>query len=432
MDGATKRPAWSKAEIEALLARENFAYQNIRLPYGLQTGGHDRSATADRIFPDDMAGKTVLDLGCSFGFFCFEALRRGARRVVGYDVDPDSVRRARLLAECMGVDAEFHLRDIEREPLTERFDYVLCLNLLHHLKNPVGALDNLIACTDERLVLEVASLGHHDRRKVKIGWLAEKLLARLPIMFVSRGGTRGRHQVQKFFITPSALENLLIYQRGMFARLQQQPSEHKNRHITIAEKRRIGHLLVVSGPTSAGKKTVMSALTANRLPDLAAHLGTTDASVWGKPLNAAKIYQPMEPEQERMILHQDFMRPFMRSAMVHERDEANEILDTAKAITFVTVWTEPEQLIKQITAAEIEPALARGGKKPRRHLVIRELYGDRDKVLDHYERWFAFAAAKSADHVVIAPHEGNRLYSVDEWRALVGRRRATTALTPAG
>src|SRR5690606_30641025 len=115
---------------------------------------------------------------------------------------------------------------------------------------------------------------------------AQRLLARLPIMFVARNGCRGDKQVQKFFITPAAMENLLIYQRGMFARIEQQPSEHKDRYVTIAHKRRIGHLLVVSGPTSAGKKSLMRALVANQLPELAERLGTPDGSVWGTPLNA--------------------------------------------------------------------------------------------------------------------------------------------------
>ncbi|WP_420346478.1 methyltransferase domain-containing protein [Pelagibius sp.] len=424
MEIRNERSTWSKEEIEALLAREDFAYQDIELPFGLRTGGHDRSATAARIFPDDLTGKTVLDLGCSFGFFCFEALRRGAKRVVGFDVDPDSVRKAKLLAECMGAEVEFAQRDIERDPIDERFDYVLCLNLLHHLKDPIAALDNLAACANERLILELASFGRHDRRKVNVGWFTHKILSKLPIIFVSRYGTRGRHQVQKFFISPSATENLLIYQRGMFARLQQHPSEHKNRYIAIAEKRRIGHLLVVSGPTSAGKKSLMRALVANQVPELNRRLGTPDGSIWGVPLNGGKIFQPMEPVQEHLILHQDFMRPFMRSAMVHERDETNDILDTAEKITFVTVWTPPEQLIKQITEAEIEPAFAKG-KKAKRHLAIRDLYHRPEKVIDHYERWFTFAETKSRDHIVVSPHDGTKLYSIAEWRRLFGTTPGT-------
>ena len=412
------RSIWSKEEIEKLLGAETFAYQDIELPHGLRTGGHDRSATAARIFPEDLTGKTVLDLGCSFGFFCFEALKRGAKRVVGFDVDPDSVRKARLLAECMGATAEFYQRDVERDPINERFDYVLCLNLLHHLKDPIAALDNIISCTNERLALEIASVGRHDRRKINVGWFAQKLLSRLPIIFVSNGGTRGSTQVQKFFMTPSAAENLLIHHRGMFARLRQQPSEHKDRHIIIAEKRQIGHLLVVSGPTSAGKKSLIRALTNNQMPELARRLGTPDASIWGAPLNAEKIYRPGEPVRERMILHQDFMRPHLRSAIVHERDEANDILDAAERVTFITVWTPPEQLVKQITAAEIAPAIAKG-KTPRRHLTIRKLYHSPAKLMEHYERWFAFAESKSRDHIVVSPHDGPSFWSIEEWRRLV-------------
>jgi hypothetical protein len=108
----------------------------------------------------------------------------------------------------------------------------------------------------------------------------------------------------------------------------------------------------------------------------------------------------------------------MRSAMVHERDDANDILDTAERITFVTVWTAPVQLVKQITAAEIDPAVARG-KRATRHRKIRELYHDPAKVIEHYERWFRFAESKSSDHIVASPHEGMRLRSIAEWRELV-------------
>jgi hypothetical protein len=127
-----------------------------------------------------------------------------------------------------------------------------------------------------------------------------------------------------------------------------------------------------------------------------------------------------------MVLHHDFMGPFMRSAMVHERDEANDVLETAERITFVTVWTPPEQLVTQISEAEIEPALAKG-KKRRRHMAIRELYHDPEKVLEHYERWFAFTASKSADHIVVAPHEGSRMMSVAQWRDHVAGIRAPLA-----
>lgn len=419
MTTAPGSSTWKKEDIERLLKEEDFAYQDIELPYGLSTGGHDRSATAARILPADLSGKSVLDLGCSFGFFCFEAIKRGARRVVGIDLDPESIRKARLLAEILGAPVEFEVRNIERSQIEERFDHILCLNLLHHLKNPIAVLDNLIGCANERLVLETASLGRHDRRKVRIGLIAQRMLSRLPIIFVGKAGTRGDRQVQKFFITPSAVQNLLIHQRGFFARIEQSPSEHKDRHITIAEKRRIGHLLVVSGPTSAGKRTLVRQLVANQLPDLAQRLGTPDGAAWDLSLPAHGIDQPMEPVLDRLILRRDFMRPYLRSAMVHERDEANDILETAGRITFVTVWSPPQQLATQITDAEIGPAKGKGNKSAR-HRKILDLYLNHpDKVIEHYERWFEFAERKSSEHIVVSMRNPVQFFSVAEWRKLI-------------
>src|SRR5918996_3048888 len=107
---------WSEEQIKKMLQENDFSYQNIELPYGLSTGGHDRSSTAKKIFPDDMTGKSVLDVGAKFGYFCFEALKRGAARVVGIDVDPGTVRKARMLADCLGVRVAFELLDIETDP----------------------------------------------------------------------------------------------------------------------------------------------------------------------------------------------------------------------------------------------------------------------------------------------------------------------------
>ena len=59
----TSETSWSKADIEALLAREDFKYQNIELPFGLATGGEDRSKTARAILPDDLRGASVRDSG---------------------------------------------------------------------------------------------------------------------------------------------------------------------------------------------------------------------------------------------------------------------------------------------------------------------------------------------------------------------------------
>ena len=420
--------AWTKQQVEALLASGDFAYQDIALPYGLSTGGYDRSATARAIFPDDMRGKSVLDLGSKFGYFCFEAVKRGATRVLGVDVDPDSVAKARQLADCLGLDVEFALVDIEETPIRESFDYVLCLNLLHHMKHPIKLLDDLIAITREQLVLELAALGRRDRRKLGVSPLAGLFLRREAVMYVSKNGTSRKRSAQKFFVTPGAIENLLRYQRHMFARVETLPSEHKGRFLAKALKRRIGHLVIVTGPTSSGKKTLLRKLVGNQIPEVARRAGIEDGAQWGPYQHANKLWQPSEPVRERLLLHYDFLRPHLRSAKVHKRDEALDILRTAQRITFLTIWTPPERLVRQISEGEIARRTKLGiyfGRE--RHRKIREEYRDPARVLAHYRAWFDYTRGIPADHHVVCLEDPVRVLSVAEWeqraRALEGERK---------
>jgi tRNA (mo5U34)-methyltransferase len=98
---------------------------------------------ADAI-PSDLRGQTVLDVGCNGGFYAMEMKRRGADRVVGLDLDPHYLEQARFAAEVCGMDIEFHQLSVyEIEQLGERFDWVLFLGVLYHLRHPLLALDLL-------------------------------------------------------------------------------------------------------------------------------------------------------------------------------------------------------------------------------------------------------------------------------------------------
>jgi tRNA (mo5U34)-methyltransferase len=92
--------------------------------------------------PADLTGKSVLDIGCNGGFYAIEMKRRGAQRVLGLDFDADYLRQARFAAHTLGVAIEFRemsVYDIAR--LGERFDVVLFLGVLYHLRHPLLALD---------------------------------------------------------------------------------------------------------------------------------------------------------------------------------------------------------------------------------------------------------------------------------------------------
>jgi tRNA (mo5U34)-methyltransferase len=84
----------------------------------------------------------VLDIGCNGGFYAIEMKRRGAARVLGIDFDEDYLAQARFAAEATGQDIEFaKLSVYDVAALGERFDLVVFMGVLYHLRHPLLALD---------------------------------------------------------------------------------------------------------------------------------------------------------------------------------------------------------------------------------------------------------------------------------------------------
>src|SRR5215218_2643186 len=94
--------------------------------------------------PDDLTGKTVLDVGCNAGFYSIQMKKRGADRVVAIDTDDKYLAQARFAAEVNGAEIEFRNLSVYRVgELKEQFDLVLFMGVLYHLRHPLLALDLL-------------------------------------------------------------------------------------------------------------------------------------------------------------------------------------------------------------------------------------------------------------------------------------------------
>jgi tRNA (mo5U34)-methyltransferase len=110
-------------------------------------------------FPRDMRGMTVLDIGCNAGFYTLKLHARGAR-VTGIDHDERYIEQARFAAEVVGADIEYrHLDVYDVDRLGRRFDYVLCMGVLYHLRHPLYALEKVARLPRERLVLQCMQRG---------------------------------------------------------------------------------------------------------------------------------------------------------------------------------------------------------------------------------------------------------------------------------
>jgi len=94
------------------------------------------------IIPVNLTGMTVLDIGCNAGFYSMEMKRRGADCVVGIDTEDEYLAQARFAAEVNGLEIDFRkLSAYDVGILRQKFDLVLFMGVMYHLRHPLLALD---------------------------------------------------------------------------------------------------------------------------------------------------------------------------------------------------------------------------------------------------------------------------------------------------
>lgn len=106
----------------------------------------------------DLAGRTVLDVGCGTGYYCRLFAASGARRVLGVDLSEAMITYARSVP-IDGV-VEYRVGDALAELYSERFDLVTALWLVNHAESPAqlsAMLRGFLECSDELVLLTTNS-----------------------------------------------------------------------------------------------------------------------------------------------------------------------------------------------------------------------------------------------------------------------------------
>lgn len=159
-------------------------------------------------FDVDYRGKTVLDVGCSDGYFSIWMKEHGADRVLGVDsnkydgslafVPSNAFKGAHeekylqyasdykafqsvyeqyglkdsnkllLMARLKGFEVEYSNGSIYDLSSCGLFDVVMCNDLLEHLRDPITAIEQLFFVTKEKCIIAVSSAmkpGWFDRKK---------------------------------------------------------------------------------------------------------------------------------------------------------------------------------------------------------------------------------------------------------------------------
>ena len=114
--------------------------------------------------PKDMTGKRVLDIGAWDGFFSFECERRGAE-VLALDHVESSDTGFHIAARALDSKVPWKVQNLYHLTPEElgKFDIVLCLGVIYHLRHILLGLDRIRSVMNEGadLFVETAAIDNH-------------------------------------------------------------------------------------------------------------------------------------------------------------------------------------------------------------------------------------------------------------------------------
>ena len=125
---------------------------NYNLPFGITTNDKIKSSPGhnvnkwkrlETIFETiNILNKSIIDVGCSDGYYSNKCAELGAKNVLGVDPDNLRINRAKFASEILKINnVEFKNLDIYRGDLNiKNFDIVLALGILHRIPDIYGFL----------------------------------------------------------------------------------------------------------------------------------------------------------------------------------------------------------------------------------------------------------------------------------------------------
>ncbi len=424
----------------------------------------------------DLTDQTVLHVGCDAGAFCLDALRRGATHALGIDPDPDRIRMARSYASLAELPARFAVMDPEEQLPEGRYDIVYCSDISEY-GNPSAMVEKLARLVDDRLVIEFEGpqspgaasvldrIGAPRPRAGRDSW---------PAIVVEDLRGRAAHS----FLTPRAVETMLLHRSARFASVEIEPLGNSGRYRATATRRIIGRLVIVA---AAGRvestRLVDNIRSGEASPELMERLDMTSVRNW-----VFAPQGPLPPSGKRItpgvVYGFDLHTPMARRAGRFGRGHLVDLLDSAAEVTFVTAWTDPEvlqergrkrvgqasrtlrrlerrpgrvlarsaaSLARQVAAAfprrwtparlrrflgrarselDLEQRIARGRATMRHRQMDDRAYRQTDEHLLRFARWLDFCARVDADDqwIVDNTHERWSIHSATDWGHLLVER----------
>lgn len=143
------------------------SYQKMTWPGGYEICGTRDCEARWKIMSRDVTAimdRTVLDLGCNYGWFTFQSAQSGAKLSVGLDSISKYIRCALEMSKLFNVPrAAFCAFDLDKLTLDELqrvtgrryFDVVYCLSIWHHIHDKDSFMSALRDIAKERIYFEM-------------------------------------------------------------------------------------------------------------------------------------------------------------------------------------------------------------------------------------------------------------------------------------
>ncbi|GEM_PF-1969367 len=226
-------------------------------------------------------------------------------------------------------------------------------------------------------------------------------------------------------------------------------------------RRSIDQLVVIAGPTAAGKSILIGKMRTEGSFNLEKLLGIQDLGDWPE-ITAGAMKRHTDLHEERLILHYDFLWPYPASVMESADGElALSLLEGARDITMITLWTPGNRLARQLIESRLRSPVRGGPAEALKVRVMRALptyvvlrlsrlrwwkainrrlptsglvhhflalgiYSDDARLLAMYRSWLRFCDERLPQlraHVIVELGTELNVYSRKEWETRVTRKQ---------
>jgi len=146
----------------------------------------------------NLKNTTVLDIGCGGGLVS-EGLSKIGATVTGIDFIKENINVAKIHAKKNNLKINYFVKDFEKEKITSKYDVIIILEVLEHLKNWEEFIKKIKLNLNKNGTLIISTINRNLVSKFLTLDIGENLLKLIPL---------NTHTFYKF-IQPEELEQVL-------------------------------------------------------------------------------------------------------------------------------------------------------------------------------------------------------------------------------